>query len=121
MTEPAARGLRLDIDAVTRAVTSKTEAIFFATPSNPSGVVISQEELKFIAELAISQDLWVVADEVYVNLTFERPHVSIASLPGIGRADGHDQLPAPRYVGGSEGAKHAKIPRCTRTDFRTYF
>lgn len=81
--QPAARGLRLDTDALARAVTSRTKAIFFATPNNPSGVVMSREELEFIAELAISHGLWVVADEVYATLTFERPHISIASLPGM--------------------------------------
>ena len=42
---------------------------------------MSREELDFIAALAISRDLWVVADEVYATITFERPHLSIASLP----------------------------------------
>jgi arginine:pyruvate transaminase len=82
--QPAALGLRLDLEALARAVTSRTKAIFFATPNNPSGVVMTREELRFIAELSISRGLWVVADEVYASLTFERPHVSIASLAGMG-------------------------------------
>jgi arginine:pyruvate transaminase len=79
--QPPALGLRLDLDFLARAVTPRTRAIFFATPNNPSGVVMSRGELDFIAALAISRDLWVVADEVYATITFERPHVSIASLP----------------------------------------
>jgi arginine:pyruvate transaminase len=81
--QPPALGLRLDLDALAHAVTARTRAIFFATPNNPSGVVMSREELDFIAALAIARDLWVVADEVYATITFERPHLSIASLPGM--------------------------------------
>ncbi|HEY8053838.1 MAG TPA: aminotransferase class I/II-fold pyridoxal phosphate-dependent enzyme [Steroidobacteraceae bacterium] len=81
VAQPPALGLRLDLDGLARAVTARTRAIFFATPNNPSGVVMSREELDFIAALAISRDLWVVADEVYATITFERPHLSIASLP----------------------------------------
>jgi arginine:pyruvate transaminase len=83
VAQPPALGLRLDLDALARAVTARTRAIFFATPNNPSGVVMSREELDFIAALAIARKLWVVADEVYATITFERPHVSIASLPGM--------------------------------------
>jgi arginine:pyruvate transaminase len=81
--QPAKRGLRLDLDALAGAVTPRTKAIFFATPNNPTGLVMSRDELAFMAELAIAHDLWVVADEVYATLTFEQPHVSIASLPGM--------------------------------------
>jgi arginine:pyruvate transaminase len=81
--QPAARGLRLDLDALARAVTPATRALFFATPNNPTGMVMSREELAFIAQLAIARDFWVVADEVYATLTFEQPHISIAGLPGM--------------------------------------
>lgn len=76
-------GFRIDLDALRAAVTARTRAIFFATPCNPTGVVMHAGELQAIAELAIAHDLWVVADEVYASLCFASPHVGIAGLPGM--------------------------------------
>ncbi|CAH2895063.1 MAG: Aspartate aminotransferase (EC [uncultured Paraburkholderia sp.] len=78
-----ARAFHLDCDALERAVTSRTKAIFFATPCNPTGVVMPRADLERIARLACEHDLWVLSDEVYADLTFEREHVSIMSLPGM--------------------------------------
>jgi arginine:pyruvate transaminase len=80
----ADRGFRIDIQALRDAITPRTRAIFLATPCNPTGVVMRRDELDAIAELACRHGLWVVADEVYGALSFEPPHVSIASLPGMG-------------------------------------
>ena len=55
----------------------------FATPNNPSGVVLSEAELSGIAEIARRHNLVVVSDEVYAALTFEAQHRSIAALPGM--------------------------------------
>ncbi|WP_318784714.1 aminotransferase class I/II-fold pyridoxal phosphate-dependent enzyme [Pseudomonas sp. HS-18] len=74
------RPLAADIAA---AITPRTKAIFLANPSNPTGVVLSRDELLAIAELAQAHDLWVVVDEVYEGLTFEREHQSFAALPGM--------------------------------------
>ena len=71
---------RLDKDALAAAITPKTQAIFFATPNNPSGVMLNKDELSYIADLAISHDLWVVSDEVYSRTVFEGEHVSIAGF-----------------------------------------
>jgi arginine:pyruvate transaminase len=76
-------GFRLDVEALHRAVTPRTRALFFATPCNPTGAVMGRDELETIAALARAQDLWVVADEAYATLAFERPHLSIAALPGM--------------------------------------
>jgi len=78
-----ARAFHLDCDALERAVTARTKAIFFATPCNPTGVVMPRADLERIARLACEHDLWVLSDEVYADLTFEREHVSIMSLPGM--------------------------------------
>jgi arginine:pyruvate transaminase len=78
-----ARAFHLDCDALERAVTSRTKAIFFATPCNPTGVVMPRADLERIARVACEHDLWVLSDEVYADLTFEREHVSIMSLPGM--------------------------------------
>jgi arginine:pyruvate transaminase len=78
-----ARAFHLDCDALEAAVTPRTQAIFFATPCNPTGVVMPRADLERIARIAREHDLWVLSDEVYADLTFEREHVSIAALPGM--------------------------------------
>ncbi|WP_341319032.1 aminotransferase class I/II-fold pyridoxal phosphate-dependent enzyme [Paraburkholderia sp. IMGN_8] len=78
-----ARAFHLDCDALEAAVTPRTKAIFFATPCNPTGVVMPRADLERIALLACKHDLWVLSDEVYAELTFEREHVSVAALPGM--------------------------------------
>jgi arginine:pyruvate transaminase len=78
-----AGGFRLDAEALAAAVTPRTRAIFLATPSNPCGTVMTAAELEAVAHIARTHDLWVVSDEVYAELTFEQPHLSIASLPGM--------------------------------------
>ncbi|CAD6547057.1 Arginine--pyruvate transaminase AruH [Paraburkholderia kirstenboschensis] len=78
-----ARAFHLNCDALERAVTPRTKAIFFATPCNPTGVVMPRADLERIARLACVHNLWVLSDEVYADLTFEREHVSIMSLPGM--------------------------------------
>ncbi len=80
---PRETGFRLDADALQKAITAKTQAIAIATPNNPTGVVMREDELRKIAELAIVHDLWVIADEVYSAQTYETPHISIACLPGM--------------------------------------
>jgi aspartate/methionine/tyrosine aminotransferase len=64
----AAAGFRLDADALAAAVTARTRAIFFASPNNPSGVVLNEAEIAAIETLARRHALWVVADEVYAGL-----------------------------------------------------
>ncbi|MCP3687889.1 MAG: aminotransferase class I/II-fold pyridoxal phosphate-dependent enzyme [Gammaproteobacteria bacterium] len=73
-------GFRLDADTLRQAITTKTRAIYFATPSNPTGITLKLDELQVIAELAIAHDLWVVADEVYSALVFDNEFHHIASL-----------------------------------------
>ncbi len=83
VSQPAASGFRPDIDAIAAAITDRTRAITLTTPNNPTGVVMTTEELAGIAELARRFDLWVIADEVYADVVFDGVHVSIASLPGM--------------------------------------
>jgi arginine:pyruvate transaminase len=65
---PAARGFRIDLPALEAAITPRTRALFFATPNNPSGVILSKADLAAIGDLARRHSLWVVADEVYAGL-----------------------------------------------------
>ena len=62
-------------------ITDKTKALILNTPSNPTGMVYSKEELQEIADLAVKYNFYVVSDEMYENLTYDgTEHISIASL-----------------------------------------
>src|SRR5262249_30543486 len=65
------------------AITSRTKLILLNTPHNPTGKVFTVDELRTIASLSIEHDLIVMTDEVYEHLTFDVPHVPLASLPGM--------------------------------------
>ncbi len=79
----AGNGFRLDRDALEGAVSERTRAIFYASPSNPTGIALNHEELEFIAELAQRHNLWVVADEVYADFVFDGDFHHAASQPGL--------------------------------------
>jgi N-succinyldiaminopimelate aminotransferase len=74
---------RPDLDALRDAVTSRTRLILLNSPHNPTGMVLTRDELTAIAELAIERDLLVVTDEVYEHIVFEGEHIPIATLPGM--------------------------------------
>ena len=66
------------------AITEKTKVLILSFPNNPTGAIMTREELKPIAELAIKHDLYVISDEIYSELTYgDEPHASIAALPGM--------------------------------------
>ena len=77
------RRFHLDVDKLAAAVTDRTRMILLNTPHNPTGMVMTRDELEGVAALALEHDLWVVCDEVYADLTFDVPHVSVCSLPRI--------------------------------------
>ncbi len=62
---PASQGFHPDLDAFERAITARTRAVFLATPSNPSGAVLTEREVDRLATLAERHSLWIVSDEVY--------------------------------------------------------
>lgn len=75
-------GFRLDVEDIRKAVTPRTRAILFCTPSNPTGTVFSEQDLTRLAEIALEHDLTVITDEAYEYFTFDdRKHFSIASIP----------------------------------------
>ncbi len=76
------QGFRLDIEGIRKAVTQKTKAILYCSPSNPTGTVFSEEELRQVAEIALKHNLMVITDEAYEYFTFDDSrHFSIASIP----------------------------------------
>lgn len=66
-----------------KAITDKTKAIILTYPNNPTGAIMTEEELKAIAEVIIRHDLLVITDEIYAELTYGQKHTSIATLPGM--------------------------------------
>ena len=71
-------------DLLRASLGPETRGIYVNTPNNPTGVVLSREQLAAIAEVAVERDLWVVSDEAYEHLLFDGArHVSLGSLPGM--------------------------------------
>jgi len=69
---------------VEAAITSKTRAIIFSSPCNPTGSVFTRKELEAIAQVVLKhENLLVIADEIYEHINFTGEHVSMASLPGM--------------------------------------
>ena len=74
-------GYKVSATQIEAVITNKTKALVLNTPSNPTGMIYSREELQEIADVVVKNDIYVVADEMYENLIYgEREHVSIASL-----------------------------------------
>ena len=81
---PNGRGFALDEDAVRAAITPRTRAIIVNSPHNPTGLVLSGDELAALAAVAVEHDLLVISDEVYERLTFDgRTHLPIGTFPGM--------------------------------------
>jgi N-succinyldiaminopimelate aminotransferase len=74
---------RLDLDELRDAVTDRTRLILLNTPHNPTGTVLSREELAAVAGLCVERGLLAVTDEVYEHLVFEGEHIPLASFPGM--------------------------------------
>jgi N-succinyldiaminopimelate aminotransferase len=78
-----APSFRPDLDELRSSITPRTRLLLINTPHNPTGTVLTAEELAVIAELAVEHDLLVVTDEVYEHLVFGATHHPIAALPGM--------------------------------------
>lgn len=74
---------KLTAAEVEAALTPKTKILVLPFPNNPTGSIMSREDLEPIAELIEKHDLYVISDEIYSELTYQGNHVSIASLPGM--------------------------------------
>ena len=77
------RGWRPDVDEMRRLVTARTRAIYVNSPNNPTGGVLTRDDLEAIAALAQEKNLWVISDEAYEDVVFDGEQISIASLPGM--------------------------------------
>ncbi|HRX83988.1 MAG TPA: pyridoxal phosphate-dependent aminotransferase [Phycisphaerae bacterium] len=72
---------RYDSKELAAAFSPRTRMVLINTPANPTGKVFSQDELREIAGLAAAHNAWIVTDEIYEYITYDVPHVSMASLP----------------------------------------
>jgi N-succinyldiaminopimelate aminotransferase len=74
---------RPDLTELENKITSKTRLLLLNSPHNPTGMVLTRAETEAIAALAIKHDLLVMTDEAYEHLTFDRPHIPFATIPGM--------------------------------------
>lgn len=92
LAEPAAiikyvnldENFQLDKEGIKAAVSSKTKCILINSPHNPTGMVLSEEDVKFIVDLASENNFYIISDEVYEKLTFDGfNHTSFGKFQGI--------------------------------------
>lgn len=73
----------LTAEMLKKRITEKTKALILAYPNNPTGAIMTKEQLKAVAPVIKKHDLLVISDEIYAELTYEGKHVSIASIEGM--------------------------------------
>ncbi|MED4407614.1 putative N-acetyl-LL-diaminopimelate aminotransferase [Bacillus licheniformis] len=78
--DTTSHGFKLTAKLIEEALTPKTKCVVLPYPSNPTGMTLSEEELKDIASLLKGRNVFVLSDEIYSELTFDRPHHSIATV-----------------------------------------
>src|SRR5207244_4062725 len=76
-------GFRIDLDELASLITPKTRMLIINTPQNPTGGVLTEEDVDFVCDLAHKHDLLVVSDEIYSQLVYGFHHVSPMSQPGM--------------------------------------
>ncbi len=75
---------RLKPEELEAAITDKSKILVLPFPNNPTGAIMEKEDLEKLVPIIIKHDLYVLSDEIYAELTYTgKPHVSIASLPGM--------------------------------------
>lgn len=71
---------RLDPEDLKKNITKKTKLLILNSPSNPTGYVYSKDELQEIAKICVEKNMYVISDEIYEPLIYEKKHISIAEL-----------------------------------------
>ncbi len=78
------QGFALDVKGIEQAITDKTKAILYCSPSNPTGTVFSESQLRQLAELALARKIMIITDEAYEYFVYDgSKHFSIASIRGM--------------------------------------
>ena len=78
------KNFRFDPDEFQSLVSDRTRLIILNSPQNPTGGVLTRQDLELVARLAQERDIWVLSDEVYEHILYEGEHVGMLSLPGTG-------------------------------------
>ena len=78
-----ANDFRMDVDEVASLITDRTRLLVINSPHNPTGSILTEADIRRLAELAVEHDLVVLADEIYGRLQYEGEPLSIATLPGM--------------------------------------
>lgn len=81
--DTAGNGFKLTAELLEPYLTERTRAVVMCYPSNPTGRVLSLRETEDLAKLLADKNVFVVSDEIYSELVYEAPHVSIAAMPGM--------------------------------------
>ena len=79
----AENNFRLTASELENVITDKTKVLVLAFPNNPTGAVMTKEDLEAIAKVVIKHDIYVISDEIYAELTYSGKHHSIAELDGM--------------------------------------
>lgn len=74
---------KLTKEKLLSAVTEKTKMVVLPFPNNPTGAIMTREELQIVADVIKEKDLFVLSDEIYSELSYQGDHISIASIPGM--------------------------------------
>jgi aspartate/methionine/tyrosine aminotransferase len=74
---------RLDVDELISMVTPKNKLIIINSPQNPTGSVLTKKDLEEIARIAVKNDIYVLADEIYSRIIYKGRHFSIAAEPDM--------------------------------------
>lgn len=77
------RGFAFDLEVFRSKLSDRTKMVILNSPQNPTGGVISEEDIRAIADLVRDRDLMVLSDEIYSRIYYDTPPFSIASLPGM--------------------------------------
>jgi len=73
----------LRLESLAKKITPRSKVLILAYPNNPTGGIMNREDLMALVDIIVKNDLIVISDEIYSELTYEGEHVSIASLPGM--------------------------------------
>ena len=74
---------KITAEDIGKNITSKTRCIILPYPSNPTGAVLTKDEVQKIADVLRDREIFVLSDEIYSELVYDRNHFSIASIPGM--------------------------------------
>lgn len=83
LTTKAEHNFKLTADELKAAITPKTKVLVLPYPNNPTGAIMTKEDLEEIAEVILKTNIMVLSDEIYAELTYGRRHISIASIDGM--------------------------------------